>query len=83
MSLEKLAAAMTDVGYRFNKSQISKIETGTESRTFEIEELFAFADVLRVPFVELVTPAPDEKPIRAGRERWHSHEVSDWLIYGP
>jgi transcriptional regulator with XRE-family HTH domain len=60
---------MTDVGYRFNKSQISKVETGTENRDFEIEELFAFADALRVPFAELVTPDPDEKPIRAGRER--------------
>lgn len=82
MSLQRLADAMTERGFPLNKSQMSKVETGTEDRPFKIEELFAFADALRVPFVELVTPAPDEKPIRAGDLSLEGQEVADWLIRG-
>src|SRR5688500_16271932 len=73
LSGEQLALAMTEADYPMDKSTISRIESG--ERSLRDGELFAFAHVLDVPLVRLVSPLDGEPAVRFGGIGLDRHEV--------
>jgi transcriptional regulator with XRE-family HTH domain len=76
----QLAAAMTEADAPMDHTVVSNIERG--KRPVPAEELFAFANVLDVPLVRLVSPLDGEPAARFGGIGLDRHEVGNWLIWG-
>ena len=81
LSQAQLAEAMTAVLAPLSTDKISKIENGV--RAVSIGELAAFAYVLEVPVVKLMSPLDGELPTRVGGMSLQRDEVANWLIWGP
>jgi transcriptional regulator with XRE-family HTH domain len=75
-----LAGAMSEVGVALTEDQVSKIER--RRRRVTIDELFAFADVLKVPLSRLLAPRLGDRPIRAGGVGLEYHELGNWMVAG-
>lgn len=72
---------MTDAEAPLTNDKVSKIESG--KRLVTAGELFAFADVLEVPYAWLVTPRGGDRAVRvSNRLALDAHDVSNWLVFG-
>jgi transcriptional regulator with XRE-family HTH domain len=76
-----LAREMTAAGAPLTHDKISKIENG--GRSVAVEELFAFAEVLKVTYVHLLSPLDGEPHMRvSGRLALERAEIGNWMVWG-
>jgi transcriptional regulator with XRE-family HTH domain len=77
----EVARRMTIAGAPLSGDMVSKIETGVRSVT--VEELAAFAAVLGVPLVKLMSPLDGERHMRVtSGYAIESSEVGNWVVWG-
>jgi transcriptional regulator with XRE-family HTH domain len=82
LSQAELARKIRAAGLPLSGDKISKIESG--KREVSVPELFAFAHVLPVPFIKLLTPLDGEKHVRITEGFAVDHsEVANWTVWGP
>jgi transcriptional regulator with XRE-family HTH domain len=76
MSAEQLAAAVSDLGYRYTRTQVTNLESGRRDAVTE-SEIYAFAAVLDVPPALLMVPLGSDDEV----ELLPGISVDPWTAY--